>query len=53
MTRRDFETIAQVLATTVSRENIARTLADKFAADNPRFDRDRFLEAARVQEVDA
>ena len=28
------------------RRYIARTLADYFAADNPRFDRDRFLTAA-------
>lgn len=51
MTRRDFEAIAKVLATTSDREAIGRSLADYFETANPRFDRAQFLEAARVQDT--
>lgn len=50
MSRKDFKAVAEILATTTERENIARSLADYFATTNPRFDRARFLEAARVTE---
>lgn len=59
MTRKDYNALAAVIAT--AREDwagnpdalaaagaLARRLTDVLAADNPRFDRDRFLIAAGV-----
>lgn len=58
MTRRDYELIAGVFATTEAvcarsawdavwrdRTRVANAMADALAADNPRFDRARFLAA--------
>lgn len=61
MTRKDFELIAKVLADlnsdfnngdddTVSLSLVATELADALKAENPRFDRERFLIAAGVWE---
>lgn len=56
MTRRHYVDVAKVIADEVesSREaaaaNIARGLADVFAADNPRFDRQRFYFACALNE---
>lgn len=57
MTRKDYQLLASVLANfaadgaaTDDRDAIAYDLADALAADNPRFDRDRFLIAAGVWE---
>lgn len=53
MTKKDFEAIARILKSKDGRidavEMIAEDLADLFAADNPRFDRDRFIEACGIQ----
>lgn len=57
MTRRDFELIAEVLATTTRGPDCPAPLADHIAAvfaieldaTNPRFDRERFLRAAGVK----
>ncbi len=56
MTRKDYQLIAQVFANvgemvelseTIGAD-LARNLADALQADNPRFDRARFLEACGV-----
>lgn len=53
MTRKDYILIAKVLANysaeggvTIERDEIARALADAFSAENPRFDRAKFLSAS-------
>ena len=58
MTKRDFELIASVFALETKEEEqgralakmrwIATGLATKFSAENPRFDRERFLKACGV-----
>jgi hypothetical protein len=55
MTRKDYQLIASVLKNYAAdgipvddRDAIAYDLADALGADNPRFDRDRFLVAAGV-----
>ena len=59
MTRKDYELIASVLADlnadfnnggddTISLQLVATELAETLAAENPRFDRERFLIAAGV-----
>jgi hypothetical protein len=57
MTRKDYQLIAQVFANvgeivelseTIGAD-LARNLADALQADNPRFDRARFLEACGVK----
>ena len=53
MTRKDYVLIADVLAvawwaSNDQRRHIAHDLADALGADNPRFDRDRFLVACGV-----
>lgn len=55
MTRKDYELLARVIANAWYssrdyKESIANDLADKLEADNPRFDRERFLIAAGVYE---
>jgi hypothetical protein len=57
MTRKDYQLIASVLnkftsegGDTIERDALAYDLADALGADNPRFDRDRFLVAAGVYE---
>jgi hypothetical protein len=64
MTRKDYVAIAQCLSdgalincatqadvamNTATRSKISHQLAQKMAADNPRFDRARFLKACGVQ----
>jgi hypothetical protein len=62
MSRKDYVAVAEVLNTQAVKAveghevtaffavaDIANGLADLFAADNPRFDRDRFLTAAGVE----
>ena len=56
MTRKDYEAIAEIFSA-VEKERprqevgailaVMRGLADYFEKDNPRFDRDRFVEACR------
>lgn len=52
MTKKDFELIAEVIATlpeSISyndQEQVAAAFADRLATTNPRFDRDRFMDAA-------
>jgi copper oxidase (laccase) domain-containing protein len=55
MTRKDYQLIASVLnkftaedGNVVERDAMAYDLADALGADNPRFDRERFLVAAGV-----
>jgi hypothetical protein len=55
MTRKDYQLIATVLANysaeggvVIERDEIAKLLADALGADNPRFDRDKFLVASGV-----
>jgi copper oxidase (laccase) domain-containing protein len=57
MTRKDYVILADVLAkftaeggVVVERDAMAYDLADALGADNPRFDRERFLVAAGVWE---
>lgn len=57
MTRKDYVLIASVIAGMPSfapslraqRDSCARAFAEKLAADNPRFDRGRFLAACGVE----
>jgi hypothetical protein len=54
MTRKDYVIIADAIATSWhhsadSKADIARNLADALQADNPRFDRARFLDACGVK----
>ncbi len=62
MSRKDYCAIANVIAgevalaendgadhTVSTLENVARSVADVFAADNPRFDRQRFYTAAGIR----
>ena len=61
MSKKDYQAIARVLAGDLATchsepmrikvENIARSLADVFAADNPRFRRDTFYRAVGVREA--
>lgn len=55
MSKKHYQTIAEVIRTVTNRdpqitpydiEDIADAIADMFAADNPRFDRAKFLAAA-------
>jgi hypothetical protein len=55
MTRKDYQLIASVLSQftgdqgdVIDRDAVAYDLADALAADNPRFDRERFLIASGV-----
>lgn len=55
MTRKDYQLIASVLANysaeggvTIERDEVAQLLADALGADNPRFDRQKFLIASGV-----
>jgi len=53
MTRKDYVMIADVIATSWhhsadSKRTIAQNMADALGADNPRFDRARFLVACGV-----
>lgn len=57
MTRKDYQLIAEVLkkftaedGNVVERDAMAYDLADALGADNPRFDREKFLVAASVWE---
>lgn len=51
MTRKDFELIARGIATytdnLVERSNLAEHFASVLSTTNPRFDRDRFVNACR------
>jgi hypothetical protein len=57
MTAKDYRLIADVLANTLGacdtpqpvRHNAVFTMADRLQADNPRFDRARFLSACGVE----
>ena len=60
MTRKDYQLIASVLANfigdtgdVIDRDGVAYALAAALQADNPRFDRDKFLVAAGVYNADA
>lgn len=51
MSRKDFEAIAYAISTiyglsSVDRMKVAESIATALAASNPRFKRDRFIEAA-------
>jgi hypothetical protein len=52
VTRRDFEAMAQIVAESAmpsdEAERVAVKMAEHFASVNPRFDADRFFEAACV-----
>jgi hypothetical protein len=52
MTRKDYEAVAEVIATThlgnEAREVFGVAMARIFAGDNDRFDADRFFEAAAI-----
>lgn len=48
MTRKHFEAIASILAQHGADAGLAADLANYFAAENPRFDVDRFMKAAGV-----
>ena len=58
MTRKDYQAIAEAIKSTLHDNvpavdiayTIAANLADVFAADNPRFDRSRFLAACGINE---
>lgn len=59
MTRKDYILIAKVLANysaeggvTIERDEIARALAHAFEAENPRFDRAKFLRASSFSDSD-
>lgn len=56
MTRKDYVAVAKIIADNDSgmsiwtvRARIADALAEMFAADNPRFDRERFLKACGIK----
>ena len=46
MSRKDYQLIAQALREASSPDDTAHAIADALQADNPRFDRARFLIAA-------
>ena len=56
MTKKHYIAIAHVLKTQLSNpnvysvEDVCRTLAHYFATDNPKFDRQRFLDACGIKE---
>lgn len=59
MTRKDYILIAKALSNysaeggvTVERDEIARLLASAFEAENPRFDRAKFLSASMMSDAD-
>lgn len=47
MSKKDYEAIAEIVRTADIRY-LAESLADHFAKENPRFDREKFLQAATV-----
>ena len=55
MTKKDFELIARVVRYFRSRNlvipGLGEAFADELVKTNPRFDRERFLEACEVQEA--
>ncbi len=51
MTKKHFEAIARILRDSEDIEEVRTRLADNFAQVNPNFQRDRFLKAARPEEV--
>jgi len=49
--KRHYEDIAEIIATSKSREEITIKLMDLFRADNPLFDSGRFLRASKMMHV--
>ena len=54
MTRKDYELIAQIIATAWHgsagmKADLANSFADKLESTNPRFNRERFLDACGVK----
>jgi len=47
MSRKDFVAVANILKTAKDRDEITEKIADLFATVNPRFDRERFMKAAK------
>lgn len=50
MTRKDFELIASTLKASAANELVVKAFANTLAHTNPRFNRDRFIEAATYVE---
>lgn len=56
LTRKDYKAIAEIIKANTNNEcaagayNIGLELADYFAKDNPRFDKDKFLKACGLED---
>jgi hypothetical protein len=48
MSKKTYEQVAQVIYESLYVEDVISGLADMFARDNPRFNREKFLEACRT-----
>jgi len=51
MSKKDYIAIAKILSCAATLEEAVRLLADYFAEDNPRFDREHFFKAAAPQKL--
>lgn len=50
MTKKHFEALASIIATSANVEQVAEKVADFAAAENNRFDRRRFMVAAGMED---
>ncbi len=50
LSRKYYKAIADLAVTSTDMEDFLITMADYFEADNPRFDKERFLEASGVNQ---
>lgn len=49
--KKDYEATARILHESKSKKEAEEKFADYFSEDNPRFDRERFLNAAKTGEM--
>jgi len=50
LSKKHYQAIADIAVTSHDMEDFLITLADYFEADNPRFDKERFLKASGVNQ---
>ena len=50
LNRKYYQAIADLAVTSTDMEDFLTTMADYFEADNPKFDKDKFLEASGVNQ---
>lgn len=51
MSRKHYEAIATILRQSYAPRDVVKAFADAFAADNPRFDKARFIAACKPLEL--